>query len=968
MIFTKKRTDTYDDMSGEPVVDLAPGVWGNDENTATGKTRVQSTLRSVRGAGRKMFRPRLHELELATQEVAGPITFTRGGMYCWFILDGEPWDFRRTSDRRVRWDKQVYRWAALRGRTVRLRVTTRPFPAYERAQALDDATISPLLGLDGPPDALRWNQYLEFMQRRLRTTGLDEKMVAMGVWIGNNPKSPRTLDELVEGTNAPSLETTKILNEVAKVQKAVHGDGLNGRPVRPHEMAFLYHRSLSMGVPSPVRAGRLAGGRWTPDELAAFNQRSVWQYRPFGSTVQVLAEHNGETVERHVAVLTMGLMPEMEWPENGRDPWMLASDKLAFPVEWSLSGSILAQKDIVKMIEGEKNRSEAIRKHYEEHEMAPPPGVDRAIYAATKNLDEVTEGDARTGARFFGPIRLATYAATENQAIEQARELVDFYGEQYNIELHHPMGQAPLLREFIPGEPWDTKGFQRRMPVRYLAAATPHVDAKVGTDTGHYFGYGRGSRRRAVLWNGHWGPEHDRPGLYPLVAEPGGGKSVLIGLLAYNAVMAGQPSIIMDPSGPLARLCEVPELKKVSRNLDLTGEAPGTLAPYQLIPDPSREAFVDDNGELDEREYQFAVRRARGERQQLMFDVLRMWLPTSLLTRKGADVVLRDAIRRAQTWAHEQGYADVQINPRWVLRELQAAAQSHGGNGDRRELASDIAEEVREAAEFPLGELIMPAHEEPLEAAQADDKMLVVITMPGLNPPPEGVEKENWGSEERFTQPLLHLAAFFASRFVYSRDPNIRKNVFLDENHLMSRWGSGRAFFIRLSRDSRKKNTAVYAASQHPDDHLGIAKLDALIGGAFVGRLTDADTARSACRLLRCPEEYAGVIMGLSPQPRVDERQQAGGADEQIVKEVQHEPSSGEFVVLDPEGRIGKVRADWDWLPHLRDFLVTTPGRKRVEPTAEEAPTPFIDPELYETIVADPIRTVPLPEDEEQAA
>ena len=95
-----------------------------------------------------------------------------------------------------------------------------------------------------------------------------------------------------------------------------------------------------------------------------------------------------------------------------------------------------------------------------------------------------------------------------------------------------------------------------------------------------------------------------------------------------------------------------------------------------------------------------------------------------------------------------------------------------------------------------------------------------------------------WGSSERYALPLLHLAAFFTARFVYGRDRNIRKNVFLDETHLMGVWGSGRALMVRLSRDSRKWNTAVGAASQHPDDHLSIGRIDALQGTAFVGRLT----------------------------------------------------------------------------------------------------------------------------------
>jgi hypothetical protein len=485
------------------------------------------------------------------------------------------------------------------------------------------------------------------------------------------------------------------------------------------------------------------------------------------------------------------------------------------------------------------------------------------------------------------------------------------------------------------------------MPVRYLASALPNVDSALGTPTGPYIGYGVGSARRASRFDLHYGPEMlQTPGLFPIVAEPGGGKSVLIGTLAYNAVRAGQPTIIFDPSGSLARLTELPELAPFSRVLDLTASRAGTLSPYQLVPEPTRDSHTTDGGLFNEIEFERAVRRAAAERQQLMFDVLRMWLPTSTLRLSGTDVMLRDALRRVADRTRKRGLRDTRTNPRWIIEELEAFEES--ATTDRqRELARQLIEELQAAAEFPLGELIMPPHRHPIEDEEIEDKTLVVVTMPGLSPPPESVEREFWGSEERYTQPLLHLAAFFASKFIYGRRRDVRKNVFLDENHLMGQWGSGRAFFVRLSRDSRKWNTAIGAASQHPADHLSIGRVDALMGSAFVGRLTKDATAVEACKLIQCPEAYAPVIQSLSPKPR------------------EGEPSAetGEFVWLDPLGRLGKIRIDLDWHPALRAALQTTPGRTRPPGPSVPQPTPFIDPDLFEHV-----QNVPIQESDEVAA
>jgi hypothetical protein len=907
----------------------AAGGDADPGNTEGPRVRPRSTPRL--GPSRLLrwaLRPRQATFTPSTFRVAGPLSFTRGGMFCTYVLGGQPWDFRSQDDRLRLWDQASFRWASLKGRSVKLRSTPRPFPSYEFARTLDDDTPEPLPDVPGGPT---WDDYLGYGQRRLQQTGLDTKLVSLSVWVGPNPKRS-VIEELVAGVEHPLPETVRVIEEILQVSNVMKGAGFDARPMGPRDMAFLMHRSLSMGVPAPMHSG-VGGGRWEPDDIAGFFSRREWVYEPLtGSTVKVIAEHDGRTVERFVAVLSVGPMPDVSWPESGRDPWMLSADKLGFPVEWSMAGAMLTPKAVAPVIEFEQKRAAAIAQHYEEHRLIPPPSVGRSIVAATENLDEVTEGDTRSAVRFLGPVRLATYASTEAECLEQARSLADAYGQRLNFELAHPRGQAQLLREFVPGEPWSTVGYQRRIPARYLAAAMPHVDAEVGTPSGPYLGYGTGSARRAVRFDPHFGPEKlQQPGLFTITAEPGGGKSVLIGALAYNAVRRGEPTIILDPSGPLARLCELPELKPYARVLELTASAPGTLSPYQLIPDPVESAYADTDGRLNEIELERARRRAVAERQQLMFDTLRMWLPVALLREAGTDVKLRTAIRHTRQRVADARLVDVVTNPRWVLEEL---ARLPGTDGLVSELAA--------AAEFPLGELIMPDHGDPIPAAQADDKTLVVVTMPGLEPPPEGVDRELWGSSERYAQPLLHLAAFFTAKFVYGRSRDIRKNVFLDENHLMGQWGSGRALMVRLSRDSRKWDCAVGAASQHPDDHLTVGRIDALQGAAFVGRLTSRETAVKACGLLQCPEAYAPVIQALSPKRRADESYSEAS-------------DTGEFVLLDPLGRIGKIRIDIDWHPGLREALNTTPGR--VRPTGDLAPqpTPFLDPDLFASIPLIPL-------------
>ena len=151
---------------------------------------------------------------------------------------------------------------------------------------------------------------------------------------------------------------------------------------------------------------------------------------------------------------------------------------------------------------------------------------------------------------------------------------------------------------------WAQSGYQRRLPANYLAAAMPHVSTSSGTPTGAYIGYTMSTSRRAVRHDGHYGPERlNRPGLVPLVAEPGAGKSTLAGVLAFMGARRGEPTVCLDPSGPLAAICEMrefdgpaPGLPRTAQNLDLMNSPPGTLAPWQLVPEPRSEDFARSEG------------------------------------------------------------------------------------------------------------------------------------------------------------------------------------------------------------------------------------------------------------------------------------------------------------------------------------------------------------------------------------
>jgi hypothetical protein len=337
----------------------------------------------------------------------------------------------------------------------------------------------------------------------------------------------------------------------------------------------------------------------------------------------------------------------------------------------------------------------------------------------------------------------------------------------------------------------------------------------------------------------------------------------------------------MDPSGPLSRLTELPELTDVSRHVDLTNAQPGTLNPFEVVPEPRVATYPDPDALTEARVL------AAQDRKLLAMDVIKMLLPPSLEAMPQTALVISDAVRSTKGAQHASIWD--------VVRHLDALEEPHG---------KVVANYLRDMAELPLARLFFPAT---THVGSRLDATFTVLTMPGLVLPPRNVPREHWSTSEQLAVPLLHLCAWYATRAVYGRPMSDRKLVALDETHFLGEWSAGRALFTRLGRDSRKWNTCVLAASQNPADVLGMDVAN-FMSAAFVGRIEDEDAATDGLRMLRVPTGvgYERALATLSSQ-----RGAAGFR---------------EFVMRDVDGHVDKIRVDLTANPGLLEALNTTAG------------------------------------------
>ncbi|MGK5679613.1 ATP-binding protein [Actinoplanes sp. URMC 104] len=846
------------------------------------------------------FRDRDPVMELEISEIAGHLTFTQSTVTAWYYLPEVRWAFRPDAEREALLSAISEQYAGLAGFRLHLRRTNRPFPADEWARTVDSFTAKPLPDVRG---GTSWSDHLVAAQRHLLSVNHAEGQTYLGVTFARRSLGDTFSERILRifGRGTSDSERRKLGRTVEQFDEVLNAFGMRGRRVTPQELEWLLFRSVALCMAPPGPLSPVTNGQWDTGDLLALTEQ-VERYRtPYGSTVKLVNRMTGE--ERHVAVLSVGRMEPLEIPEK-HEPWLHFHERLPWPMELSSRLDILGSGSSFKNLEHRLRMIRSQQLDYAEHGIDAPPELERLAKRALVIGDEMTTGLPVESARAHGWHRIAVGGATREECMERARRLIQLYSRELRISLQHPKNQDQLAREFIPGEPIANTGYVRRMPVKLLAAALPQAASTVGDRRGDLIGRTAGTCRRPVFLDLHFPMEvRERSGLGVFVAEPGGGKSTLMGALGYLNARRGVQVTLLDPSGPLARLCQMPELRPYSRVLNLTGSEQGTLAPYALIPTPVRSEFA--TGPAGDREYEIAVSNARAERRMLVQDICSMLVPPQVAKEASTATLLRHAVR--QVPAEETSTLDD------VVRTLQGLDDDEG-----RELANLLLD----TAEMPLALLFFGSPPQHLLGA---DAALTVITMAGLRLPDLKIEREYWSAEESLALPMLHTAHRLAVRRCYGGSMSSRKMVGLDEAHFMEGWRSGRSFLVRLARDSRKWNLAALVASQNPRDILGL-DVQNLVSTVFVGRIAeDQEIASEALRLLRVPvhDGYEATLASLS----------------QVDTSSSTRLGFREFVMRDVDGRVQKVRVDVSYVDGLLEHLDTTPAAAKATPAALPLPS-----------------------------
>jgi hypothetical protein len=826
-------------------------------------------------------------IDLTITEIAGHLTYTPNTVTAWYWLPEMRWAFRPDAEREALLSAIAEQYAGLAGFRLHMRRTTRPFPADEWARTVDHLTASPLPPVPGAPS---WADHLVAAQHHLLSVNHAEGQTYLGVTFARRKLGDSMAERIgnIFGRGVTDGERKRMARTVEQFDEVLGAFGMRGRRVTAHELEWLLYRSVALCMAPPPLLSPVSSGDWSRGDLLALTEQ-IERYRtPYGSTVKLVNRLTGE--ERHVAVLAVGRMEPLEIPER-HEPWLHFHERLPWPMELSSRLDVLGPNDSFRNLEHRLRMIRSQQLDYAEHGMDAPPELERLAQRALHIGDDMTTGLPTDASRVHGWHRIAVSGRTREECLERARRLIQLYSRELRVSLQHPKNQDWLAREFIPGEPIANTGYLRRMPVKLLAAALPQAASTVGDRRGDLIGRTAGTSRRPVFLDLHFPMEvRERSGLAVFVAEPGGGKSTLMGALGYLAARRGVQVTLLDPSGPLARLAAMPELRPFSRVLNLTGSEQGTLAPYALIPTPLRTHFAGGPG--GDREFEIALSNSRAERRMLVQDICMMLVPPQVAREASTATLLRHAVREVP--AEETSTLEDVVS---CLRRIDSPD------------AIELSNLLLDTAEMPLALLFFGS---PPPGLLGSDAALTVITMAGLRLPDLKIEREYWSAEEALALPMLHTAHRLAVRRCYGGSMSQRKLVGLDEAHFMEGWRSGRSFLVRLARDSRKWNLSALVASQNPKDILGL-DVQNLVSTVFVGRIAeDSEIASEALRLLRVPTDvgYEATLASLST----------------VDSSSSSRLGFREFVMRDVDGRVQKIRVDVSYVPDLLAYLDTTPA------------------------------------------
>lgn len=773
---------------------------------------------------------------LAVRDIHGHVATTATSTLAFWVLPDVDWvgmDARSRAAHRAQWADA---FAALAGRRIWLYGDHLRFPAAAYANEMRAAGEGALPAFGDAVERATW--LMETLDAGVPGSipGVSRPVTVLAVRVAERATAREHIekimsDEPIEGRLGDLERDRLAYREVASIVERIGAGrhttdrdaGLERpRPMEEEELWWLITARRAAGHVAEV------GG---PDIAVTATRGEV------GVVPVTAAGADGWPTVRYVHTMRVRLFKDR--PDTA-PPW------LASILDSDVRPSFTAMFDLVPGGEGRAGVAEvraaqlaANLDHMEEHGARTDATTESAAATSVSIADELADPDPVVATRACGLVLVHVSGDSPQSCREAARQVRaeltrgDATSDRGpGLVLTSPPAQWAEYRSGVPGEVLGVTGTDRRgrpvgyvseQPLSFLAASAPGASLHAGSPTGWPVGNIVGSLDM-FMFDVFGGSASNRSNVIGVGGEQGSGKTSVLSLLADVTVKEGIRAMVLDPSGRMAGLAAMPQIRDVSRVLNVGRRTPGVLAPHTLVVDPDRAAF--DTIE----EYREALRDAAARRVSAALDIVRM-VPTML-----PDSV-RDAAHEAAQSAIGKLGGEYGLHPSRIIDAIEAEGEA----------GARFAQSLRAYASMPDGQVFFG---DPV--AGDGGALLTVITVEGYETPPDaGVPRSEWTTRQLQSAVVTYAATLMAGRLLWAdRD---RKLILLDEQS--SQVGSGgdayARFLTRAATDSRKFAGAVVLAMHTAETLASINPGFVSLMGAHIQMRTERSNAAGFLSALR---------------------------------------------------------------------------------------------------------------------
>jgi hypothetical protein len=397
----------------------------------------------------------------------------------------------------------------------------------------------------------------------------------------------RALRERLRTRGARSLDREALagIYEPAQVATDRVLSCLDAQPARADEIQWLIRRAFCRGLGEPTIAGLDA-----PQALSYPGDARPRIVPEQGNVLRWLGEDGVERHHRYVKVfselgdsyqagLCLGEMSHT-WPFSRAAEVMFSPVEEHGPVDACLNVRWISNDQALRRVSHQVARTS---NQLADEEQTAHGALDEG-YRRAELAREAHARFAQTGE----PLLLGTLSLIcSAKSVEELNGRVRALRESFPHALYRPLGdQLELFLQHLPCQPSRTLGYERAFTCEQVGAMVPHATHEAGSSTGRglHVAYTIHGRQR-VLLDLREASQTDRPPTIALTGTLGGGKTMALQLLEYQAFVQGARVVDIDPKGD-HRFHLLPDVAERAQVIVLgpDPEHAGKLDPLRVAP------------------------------------------------------------------------------------------------------------------------------------------------------------------------------------------------------------------------------------------------------------------------------------------------------------------------------------------------------------------------------------------------